>query len=200
MPPDNKVLCAHCGQYLTRKREREHRRLANTHTPYASPPPAFTSRLRRVVDSDSNDGDIDDARSAGSDQACGGMIDANTDISGDEEHMQTDGPQTDDLGDHDVDISNNEEGHLENGSGPMPGFTRAELNNHWRRMFETEDNDSGSEPDLDDETPYPRLEDSDDESDDGFIDWAAIEAGSGLSAWDQLGEGYERDAAALGKF
>jgi hypothetical protein len=68
-------------------------------------------------------------------------------------------------------------------------------------MFEMEDNDLGSELDISDEPPYPRLKDSDNESDDGFmVDWAAIEAGSGLSAWDQLGEGYERDAAALGKF
>jgi hypothetical protein len=39
----------------------------------------------------------------------------------------------------------------------------------------------------------------DDEPEPGYVDWAAIEANSGLSAWDQLGEGYERDAAAIGK-
>jgi hypothetical protein len=42
------------------------------------------------------------------------------------------------------------------------------------------------------------LEDSDDECDDGFIDWKAIEEGSGLSAWDQLGENYETEAATIG--
>ena len=33
----------------------------------------------------------------------------------------------------------------------------------------------------------------------GIVDWAAIKANSGLSAWDQLGERYEADAAAIGK-
>jgi hypothetical protein len=31
------------------------------------------------------------------------------------------------------------------------------------------------------------------------IDWAAIERLSGLSAWDQLGEAYDREAANIGE-
>ena len=54
-----------------------------------------------------------------------------------------------------------------------------------------------SDSDSDEELPYPVLED--DEPEPGYVDWAAIEANSGLSAWNQLGEAYERDAAAIGK-
>jgi hypothetical protein len=60
------------------------------------------------------------------------------------------------------------------------------------------DLDSDSDSDFGSGPAYPRLEDSDDECDDGFIDWKAIEEGSGLSAWDQLGENYETEAATIG--
>ena len=54
MPTEATVLCAHCGLYLPRRREREHRRLATQ--PYIPPPPRLPSRLRRVgVDTDSDD-------------------------------------------------------------------------------------------------------------------------------------------------
>jgi hypothetical protein len=39
---------------------------------------------------------------------------------------------------------------------------------------------------------------SDTDGDLGEFNWDLLEAGSGLSAWDQLGEGYERDAAKIG--
>lgn len=50
------------------------------------------------------------------------------------------------------------------------------------------------------ELPYPCLEDSDDESDNGAIDWDTIESGCGLSSWDQLGESYEREAASVSEY
>jgi hypothetical protein len=69
------------------------------------------------------------------------------------------------------------------------------LRARWANLTDVRDDisDDGS----DEELPYPILEDGEPEP--GFVDWEAIEANFGLSAWDQLGEGYERDAATIGK-
>jgi hypothetical protein len=95
-----------------------------------------------------------------------------------------------------MDIENNEKPSDDN-LNTIPRANGTTIIDHWRHMLEA--NDSDSDSGSNDELPYPKLEDSDEESDDGFVDWAAIEAGSGLSAWDQLGEGYEREAAAISK-
>ena len=42
--------------------------------------------------------------------------------------------------------------------------------------------------------------DTDQGSDEGGFDWDRFEAEYSLSAWDQLGEGYERDAAKVGAY
>jgi hypothetical protein len=161
--PSETVLCAHCGQYLSRRREREHRRIATQ--PYITPPPALPSNLLQVgVDSD----DIDDN-------------DGN--VLNDEEYSinysipPADDPQ-----------SNNSDELL---SHEAVGKV---LRSRWSKVADSRDDASDS--DLEEELPYPVLED---EHEPGYIDWAAIEANSGLSAWDQLGESYERDAAEIGK-
>jgi hypothetical protein len=46
----------------------------------------------------------------------------------------------------------------------------------------------------------PDDEDSDNDEDDRYDDWAAIEADFGLSAWDKLGEGFEQEVAGIGMF
>jgi hypothetical protein len=162
MPAASEVFCAHCGKYLPRRLEREHRKLATS--PYASPPPTFQSRVCRVVDADS---DSDETPPTG----------RTSSLVGDEAPM--------DIGDL-----------VDGDTGP---FSKSfdSLRDHWHHMFEAEDSDSDG--DLDDELPYDKLEDSDNESESGFVDWDAVEAGSGLSAWDRLGESYEKEAAAIGK-
>jgi len=57
----------------------------------------------------------------------------------------------------------------------------------------TDVRDDISDNDSDEDLLYPILED--DEPKPG----EAIKTNSGLSAWDRLGEGYEIDAAAIGK-
>jgi hypothetical protein len=37
------------------------------------------------------------------------------------------------------------------------------------------------------------------DDEDSTFDWDKFDVGAGLSAWDNLGEGYERDAARIGK-
>jgi hypothetical protein len=48
MPRDDKVLCMHCQQYISRSRERSHR--IKQHAPLLSPGPPLPSKLRRVFD------------------------------------------------------------------------------------------------------------------------------------------------------
>ena len=176
MPPDGKVLCVHCGTYMPRKREREHRKLATQ--PYIPPPLVLPSRIRGVVDSNS-----DDERPAMSDGGeLGAQNDSTADIDGD---AHIDYPLADDarLGYEHI----------------SPALEENALRDRWG--CSTGIKDDVSDSDLDDAEqppPYPILEDEE-ELKTGFIDWAAIEANSGLSAWDQLGEDYERDAATIGK-
>lgn len=160
--PSETVLCAHCGQYLSRRREREHRRIATQ--PYIAPPPAFPSNLLQVgVGSN----DIDDSDNDGSEE-----YSRNYSIPPAED------PQS-------------------NNSDELPlheAFGNA-LRSRWTKVAD-DIRDDASDSDLEEELPYPVLED---EHELGYVDWAAIEANSGLSAWDQLGESYERDAAEIGK-
>jgi hypothetical protein len=69
------------------------------------------------------------------------------------------------------------------------------LRARWANITDVRD-DSSDEDLADEDLAYPILED--DEPEPGFVDWEAIEANFSLSAWDQLGEGYERDVAAIG--
>jgi hypothetical protein len=186
MPTDSSVLCAHCGKYLPRRLEREHRKLAAS--PYVSPPlvPTFPSQLCCVIDVDSDDDN--DIPNLPADN-----IEATIDISDQvDEYIAPD----------DIDVVDEDgedlfdEDHLHDNTVPFSMHFDS-LRDHWRHMFEPGDSDS--DDNSNDELPYERLEDSDDESDGGFIDWNAIEVGSGLSAWDQLGESYEKEAAAIGR-
>ena len=174
MPATTDVLCAHCGHYMSRKREREHRRLITQ--PYVAPPLTLPFRIRRVTDDDSDDdvpaASVNVAVESGQN---GGSIDGDPDV----------GYVADDHGPPEVDVSEAAENAL-----------RA----RWGNVTDVRDdisNDSSDEDLADEDLAYPILEDNEPEP--GFVDWEAIEANSGLSAWDQLGEGYERDAAAIGQ-
>ena len=60
----------------------------------------------------------------------------------------------------------------------------------WNSNINTPDSDAEDEENVDIPTHV--------EEEDGF-DWDKFDSGDSLSAWDQLGEGYERDAARVGK-
>lgn len=174
MPRENTVFCTHCERYLPRKREREHRRLLIAP---AIPSPVIPSRLRRVVSIES---DLDDY----------GAINGGT-TDGVDDEMDV-GAQDDETSDF---VTNNRDPDQDTMSGPM----RNVLHHRWGdTLCDLGGSDLDSDSDFGSDPAYPRLEDSDDECDDGFIDWKAIEEGSGLSAWDQLGENYETEAATIG--
>lgn len=184
MPSDNNVLCTHCGKYLPRKQEREHRRLTNK--PYLSPA-KVPSRLRRVVDADS-DSDNHDIEGGSSRAQIREILQ-----SGQDENER----DTRDLVFEQEDTKS---------LGEQERLAEAEqvLRGRWMRAFEADNyqnrNDYDSDSDPEDDHSYLGLVDSDNESNDECIDWDSIEAGSGLSNWDQLGEHYEKDAADIGKY
>ena len=60
MPKATAVFCIHCQQYISRARERAHRK--KHYAPFQSPPPRIPSQLRRVFDVD------DDGPAQASDQ------------------------------------------------------------------------------------------------------------------------------------
>lgn len=63
MPRDDKVLCMHCQQYISRSRERSHR--IKQHAPLRSPGPPLPSKQRRVFDIASDSVPVVDEHMAG---------------------------------------------------------------------------------------------------------------------------------------
>lgn len=175
MPRDNKVLCAHCNKYMTRPREQQHRKLFDS--PFDPAPTTVFSQLRSVVEADISDHEDvvsePDARMEMETE----VMDAFT-----EDAM-------------DVEMDDNGVGHAN-----AAGSSHNTFEQHWginhRFMVESDDehgSESGDEMDVDEEGA------NDGEWDEDYVDWAAIEAGSGLSAWDRLGESFKNEAATTGK-
>lgn len=176
MPPAGEtVLCSHCGIYLPRKREREHRRLATQ--PYVLPPPALPSRLHRVgVNAHDDDDDPDPAVLNG--EELGGIFNG-VDVHANNPHVDDiENPQSDDC--------------------LVPAAVGGIAHSRWGGNV-ADVRDDTSDGDSDEELPHLTLENDEHEWEPGYVDWAAIEADSGLSAWDLLGESYETDAAAIGE-
>jgi hypothetical protein len=157
MAPNRLVLCLHCGQYVTRKRETEHRKLSIA--PYTLSPPRRPSRLRRVTHIQLDHGDTG--------QGSVGVPDTDN-VSPEETNPQ------DDQADNSVEV------------------LLSTIDRRWRGAIE-EDSDNDEDPEVEE-----YLETVDSETDEDYIDWNNIESQSGLSVWDQLGESYEKDAAAIG--
>ena len=162
----------HCGQYVSRKQETEHRKLAIA--PYTASPPRLPSRLRRVFDVEPDD---DPQLLHDNEQDADGSF--SQDIHADS-MLLSNSPTSDTVDD-------------------LTNVLQSAIHDRWSHATMCEDSDS----DIDIESGEPLLESSEDQiedqSDDDYIEWDAIGSDSGLSAWDQLGEGYERDAASIGE-
>lgn len=169
MPRDTDVLCGHCNTYMPRRREREHRQLINS--PFDLPTPTFLSQLQSVVD-------------AGSDHEDGGF---NLDV-----------PM--DLYEETMDMADEDAEHVDPANSEVTAVIHQDaFEVHWRlphrATVESDDEDDGEgedDMDVDEEGA------NDGEWDEEYIDWVAIEAASGLSAWDRLGESFENEAATTG--
>lgn len=169
---NNKVLCAHCHTYMTRLLEQQHHKLANS--PFDAPQPGFVSQLQSVVESGSDDEDR---------------------VSSDDVAMETDLEGMDTLYDEAMDVDGKDAEDNNTAARHQDAFE-----NHWGsncRVTVESDDEHGS--DSEDEMDVDEEGGNDGEWDEEYIDWAAIEAGSGLSAWDRLGESFENEAATIGK-
>lgn len=186
MPPDGNVYCAHCRSSIPRRLEREHRKLA--FTPYTPPPPKIPTRLRSLAEEDSdNDSTMRPATAKSNRDDRAHEL---TDLAAEDDTTQwglVDEPSEKDQydydhGDSDASPEINEVPEVQPQSGPFP----------WSAVHNVE-SDSEDDSDLEDE-----VADEGDEEDEHYFDWAALESNYGLSAWDRLGESFDRDVAAIG--
>jgi hypothetical protein len=146
MPRNMDVLCMHCNRYMSRARERAHRK--KQQAPLYSPPPRIPSRLRRVFDIE--EPDEHETEAGGSNVISGtGMDDC-----------ELDAPAIQAVEDFICDkwSSNRTIGNSD------------------------DEEDSDCSVSIKDDDPF---------------DLESFEGESGLSAWDQLGDGYEQDAAEI---
>lgn len=135
----------HCNQYVSRTRERAHRK--QQLAPLYSPPRRIPSRLRRVFDVE----EISEHETA----ADGTGVSTGTGIDDCESRA------------------------------PVIKAVEQMILDRWNLEARSDEEDSESST----STPV-------DDDDEGDFDYELFE--SELSAWDQLGEGYERDAANIG--
>ena len=151
---DTDVLCVHCNEYISRARERAHRRLQLA--PLYSPPHRIPSRLRRVFDVEEPEG------------------------------RETEGDA------HDVAVVSGSDVNDVDLERQATTITAVEnlICDRWSRNITNSDEEAkGTSVDE----PSSPIDGDDNEE----IGWELLEGG--LSAWDQLGEGYEQDAAAVGE-
>ncbi|KAJ7105986.1 hypothetical protein C8R44DRAFT_638922, partial [Mycena epipterygia] len=192
-----RVLCVCCNEHISRAREKEHRRALNS-KPYASPPGIYPSRQRRFFGPSSEpDYEPEAGPSGGYSQSSDPFLDTESISVADdaESHNNADGPSGID---HDF--------------APVPDEDDIEYPPDGIGLGAaiSEDGDIDSDDEFYDgiggdfygapnDTESERDEDSEGENsedDDDLFDWDRFEA-PGLSAWEQLGESYEAEAAAI---
>jgi hypothetical protein len=203
------VYCQCCKKYLTRKREREHRKQA--FKPYGSPEPVPSYRHFAFLSSILSDDDEDMPALA--------VVDP---LEEDEDELEPDSEAPNDAANfqegseprtepsiHDIDIpmdvsengSNGailDEGgrHYEEVSAQRWGRHAA----HVQNSCDSEDSDDETSPNIDQASDVPQEEPAGDDDEVDVVDWDALEREYGLSAKDMLGEKYEADAAGIGTF
>ncbi|KAJ3501992.1 hypothetical protein NLJ89_g9087 [Agrocybe chaxingu] len=182
MPRSDNILCECCGVYMTRAHERSHRAVKDT--PYSAQfqtPTTISSRVAAVLSISDGDSSSEDDKDSGS-----GIQRSISEVPLPTPNMSHN---------FDMDVifeSNSENDITQHNRSPSPETDL--LSWHNKQV-------SDSEPEavpitstaLSDEV----LIDDDDEP--CYPDWERFEYGEdGLSAWDKLGESYEREAALIG--
>lgn len=199
------VYCRCCKKYLTRKREREHRKQAAK--PYTSPEPVPSYRhfsfLPSAIFSD-DDADIP-------------ALAVVHPLEEDEDKWEPDPEAPNDTANfqegsglepsiHDVDISMDDESDgavLDEGGRHYEEVSAQRWGRHAVRVqtpSDSEDLDNETSPDIDRGGEVPQEDPAGDNGEVDIVDWDMLERECGLSAWDKLGEKYEADAAGIGMF
>lgn len=180
----NFVLCLCCNQHVPRQREREHRKRM------ALPHPANTAKIPsqqcHIVSFD-----LDHPSSAHppdhvADDACNELATSDSTCEDDDPQNRCETPGSD------------QGGTIE--SEPPEINIQTIIRQRWAQSpWVDDEHDEQSDCDSDNEnTEESSLDYGID--DDGAVDWAAIERGSGLSAWDQLGAQYQAEAADVSEW
>lgn len=177
------VYCFCCKTNISRKREREHRRSYTT--PYPNAPNIPTSRQQPITESIFESDDDEEGSDIFEDEGVPNMHMAELPVNEDIPEVQVE---------HDgfypmlVDVSDDED------DGECVQSYRW-ANTGWPGVNNDEtDEEEGGGGDLIDDDPSGTSNEAD-----AIIDWDLIEKMSGLSAWDQMGEAYEREAATTGE-
>lgn len=202
------VYCRCCKKYLTRIREREHRKQAAK--PYSSPEPVPSYRRFSFLSSIFSDDDEDMPALA--------VVDPLEDDK-DEWEPGSEAPN---------DAASFQEGSepepsIHNFEIPMGDVSESESNGaivdeggghyeevstqRWGRYAvraqtpsDSEDSYKEISPNIDQASDEPQEDPAGDDNEIDVVDWDALERECGLSAWDKLGERYEADAAGIGTF
>jgi hypothetical protein len=192
----NRIWCTCCKKFLTRKREREHRQAASHLQPHTIPPVTSYRQFTFLATLFSDDeDDIPALATVDHREDDEDLYHVKSPSPGDgfEETSQPvpDPMDVDDLGESEVNaeacadaLASDDEDTISHSYMPA---ARAWMN-------------SDSEDDIDDDLDHNTVPQEDPSGNDEVdaMDWDALEKECGLSAWDQLGESYEADAAGIG--
>jgi hypothetical protein len=191
------VYCRCCKKFLTRKREREHRKQASK--PYGSPEPVPSYRRFAFLSSILSDDDEDMPALAVVDplEEDNNKQEPNSEATNDATNFQEGSEPEPSIHDIDIPMDNSEdEGgrHYENVSAQRWGRHVARA----QTPSDAEDSDNEISPDIDQASDVLQEDPTSDDDEVDVVDWDALERECGLSAWDKLGEKYEADAAGIG--
>ncbi|CAA7267806.1 unnamed protein product [Cyclocybe aegerita] len=196
MPRDSDVLCAFCDTWMMCARE--HARRVLLETPYSAPSQTLATKSRCVAaivaisDDDSSEGDDDSSDSEVVEPILPSI-----------QHEQA-------VLDVDMDPPDTDTINLT--VAPATLHDSSEENTHRAALFSWQeqqafsadnmvlDHNSDSEQEDSSGATHPVSEEDliDDDDEDCYLDWDTFEYGkNGLSAWDVLSEGYEREAASI---
>lgn len=186
--------CTCCKKFLTRKREREHRQAATR--PHIIPP--VTHRQFTFLSALFSD-DEDDIPALATVDHCEDDEDLYPSPGNDFEEPSE--PVADPMDVDDLAMASDRESGVNAESCDSAGDDEDTVFHSYRpaaRAWTPSDLEDDVDDDLDHSTLAVPQEDpyADDEVD--AVDWDALEKECGLSAWDQLGESYEADAAGIG--
>lgn len=198
----NSVLCLCCNQQIPRQREREHRKQMANPSPSNAVFAGVPSRQRRITLLDLDE-ELETQPGLLDPNIFPNLPDPREDVA---LHMGTDERSHADANHESVEdeptgLTLGPEGQSLSGAVDPQYIIRQRWKPlHWdqhRQIPSDSESDTGS---TDDSAGEHLLDgDGGDDDGDGPIDWAAVEQGLGLPAWDRLGEGYEMEATNVGK-
>lgn len=192
----DRIWCTCCKKFLTRKREREHRQAATR--PYIPPVTSYRQlAFLSALFSDDED-DIPALATVDHREDDEDLYHLKSPSPGDDVE-ETSEPVPDPMDVDDLAMASDWESEV-NAEACSSASDDKDNVSHSYRPAARAWTPSDSEDDVDDDLDHNTVPQEDPSGDDEVeaVDWDALEKECGLSAWDQLGESYEADAARIG--